>query len=112
MAGNAAIPSMLLLMGLQFHNISWQGQWRAVSLASGLRLLVAPILAIGISVLFRFHGAARQAAILELAMPTAVLSTVLATEYDVEPAFVTSVVFITTILSPFTLTPLLAYLGG
>jgi predicted permease len=112
MAGNAAIPSMLVLMGLQVRNIAWQGQWRAISVASGLRLLAAPLVAIGISVLFQFHGVARQAAILESSMPTAVLSMVLATEYNVEPAFVTSVVFITTILSPFTLTPLLAYLGG
>jgi hypothetical protein len=112
MAGNAAIPSMLVLMGLQVHNIAWQGQWRAITAASGLRLLAAPLVAIGISVLFQFQGAARQAAILESSMPTAVLSMVLATEYDVEPAFVTSVVFITTVLSPLTLTPLLAYLGG
>ena len=40
------------------------------------------------------------------------LPIVLATEYDVEPAFVTSVVISTTLLSPMTLTPLLAYLGA
>lgn len=54
----------------------------------------------------------RQASILEASMPTAVMCTILATEFDVEPAFVTSVVFLTTILSPLTITPLLSYLGG
>jgi len=36
----------------------------------------------------------------------------LSTEFDTEPSFVTSVVFTTTLLSPLTLTPLLAYLGA
>jgi len=45
-------------------------------------------------------------------MPTAVLTTVLATEFDSQPSFVTTVVFVTTLLSPLTLTPLLYFLGA
>jgi hypothetical protein len=41
-----------------------------------------------------------------------VLTTVVATEFDVEPSFVTAVVFVTTLLSPLTLTPLLYYMGA
>ena len=41
---------------------------------------------------------------------TTVVTTILALEFDVAPAFVTSAVFVTTVLSPFTLTPLTAYL--
>ena len=44
-------------------------------------------------------------------MPSAVITLVLATEYDVEPGFVTSVVFLTTLVSPLTLTPLMRLLG-
>jgi len=55
---------------------------------------------------------ALQAGVVEAATPTAVLSTVLATEFNTEPTFVTTVVFTTTVLSPLTLTPLLAYLGA
>jgi predicted permease len=58
------------------------------------------------------QGSALQAGVTEASMPTAVMATVLATEYDVEPAFVTTVVTTTTLLSPLTLTPLLALLGG
>jgi predicted permease len=53
-----------------------------------------------------------QAGISESAMPTAVVMTVLATEYDIEPSFITTVVFMSTLLSPLTITPLLAYLGA
>ena len=42
----------------------------------------------------------------------AVLTTMLATEFGAEPSYVSGVVFITTLLSPFTLTPLLALLGA
>ena len=45
-------------------------------------------------------------------MPAAVLNTVLATQFETEPAFVSAAVVVTTLLSIFTLTPLLAILGG
>ena len=60
--------------------------------------------------LLGLEGTARQAGILQASMPSAVLCIILATEYDLEPELVTSVVFFTTLLSPLTLTPLLLYL--
>ena len=110
--GDAAIPAMLVLLGLQLYSVSWAGNILPLALSSVVRLLVSPAIAIGLSVLLSIGGPFRQAAVLQAAMPTAVLTTVLATEYDVHPRFVTSVVFITTLLSMFTLTPLLAFLGG
>ena len=108
---DAAIPGMLVLLGLQLQHNQRSWDFRAISLATGIRLLAAPLLAISTADLFGLQGIAYKAGIIEASMPTAVLSTVLATEFDVKPAFVTTVVFITTILSPLTLTPLLAYLG-
>jgi len=55
-------------------------------------------------------GSARQASVILASMPVAVITTILALEFDVAPAFVTSAVFLSTIFSPLTLTPLLAYL--
>lgn len=110
--GEAAIPVLMVLMGIQLAHSKWDGQTRAVSLSSSMRLIAGPALAVGLSLLFGLHGAARQAGIIESAMPTAIVTTVLATEYDVEPSFVSTVVFISTLLSPLTVTPLLAYLGA
>lgn len=109
---DAAIPGMLVLLGLQLQHNQRSWDIRAISLATGLRLLGGVTLAISTAGIFGLQGMAYNAGIIEASMPTAVLSTVLATEYNVKPAFVTSVVFITTILSPITLTPLLAYLGA
>jgi predicted permease len=110
--GSAAIPVLMALMGIQLYYSQWNGHIKALTLSSFMRLLAAPALAIGLSFVWGLHGAARQAGILESAMPTAITTTVLATEYNVEPAFVSTVVFVSTLLSPLTVTPLLAYLGA
>jgi predicted permease len=108
----AAIPVMIVLLGIQLHNAKISRDIFKVGLSSFLRLVASPILAIGLASLFRLEGAAYQAGVIESAVPTAVLTTVLATEYDLHPAFVTTTVVISTLLSPLTLTPLLAFLGA
>jgi len=110
--GDAAIPVLMVLMGIQLGYSSFNGSPRALVTTNVLRLIISPALAIGLSVVFGLTGAARQAGIIEASMPTAVLTTVLATQYNVKPSFVSTVVFTTTLLSPFTVTPLLAYLGA
>jgi predicted permease len=47
---------------------------------------------------------------LEASMPSAVVTTILALEYGVMPSFVTSVVLVSTLLSPITVTLLIAFL--
>jgi predicted permease len=109
---DAAIPVLMVLLGIQLEHSEWDGKTMALSVSNLMRLIAAPALALLLSFVFGLEGDALKAGVLESAMPTAVLMTVLATEYDVEPSFVTSVVFITTLLSPITVTPLLAYLGA
>ncbi|MBI3160410.1 MAG: AEC family transporter [Chloroflexi bacterium] len=106
----AAIPSMLLLLGLQLGSVSWRGQLVPLGMANAMRLVAGPLVAFALAGFLNLEGAAYQAGVAESAMPTAVMATVLATEFDAEPAFATAVVTTTTLLSPFTLTPLLAYL--
>jgi hypothetical protein len=102
----------MVLLGVQFHTIKLKGNLAPLAAGSAIRLLASPALMIGISALFGLHGAIRQAVILEAAMPSAVINTVLATQYDADPPYVAGVVAATTLLSPFTLTPLLAFLGA
>jgi len=109
---DAAVPLMIVLMGVQLQQSRWSGQGKAISLATGMRLIAAPLLAYPVAILFGLNGAALQAGITESALPTAVMITVLATEYRVEPAFVTMAVVASTLLSPLTITPILALLGA
>jgi predicted permease len=56
------------------------------------------------------EGAAFRAAMIQASMPAAVVTTILALQYEVAPGFVTSVVVVSTLLSPFTLTWIIAML--
>ena len=110
--GDAAIPGMLLVLGLQLQNNHRTRNIRALILANGMRLIGGMGVGFFMAAIFGLQGMAYNAGVLESSMPTAVLSTILATEYDAEPAFVTTAVFSSTLLSPLTLTPLLLFLGA
>jgi len=110
--GQAAIPVMLVILGLQIAEARpWpRARLGLIGLASFLQLVIAPLVGLGLASLIGLTGVTRQAAVLEAAMPTAVITTILAVEYDLDAAFVTGTVVLSTLLSPLTLTPLIAYL--
>ncbi len=108
----AAIPTMLVLLGVQLYHSQAVDRKGALNLATGMKLGLAPLLALPVAALFGLNGAAFQAGISSSAMPTAVLMGVLATEFGAEPSFVTLAITATTLLSPLTLTPILALLGA
>jgi len=110
-AANGAIPLMLILLGLELTRIQWSQNFRALGLGVFTKLLVGPAVGLLLASLFGLHGHALQGNVIESAMPAAVATTVVATEYKLEPALVTAIVFLGTILSPFTLTPLLVFLA-
>ncbi|MFZ5909679.1 MAG: AEC family transporter [Chloroflexota bacterium] len=111
LAANGAIPLMLVLLGLELARVEWGRSWSVVAASMTLRLAVAPLVGLLLATPFGLQEAARQAVIVETSMPTAVTTTVLASEYRLEPSLVTAAVFASTLLSPLTLTPLLVYLG-
>lgn len=111
LAADGSIPVMIILLGLELSRVQWSHSIRAVSLSAGLRLLGGPLVGFVLASLFGFRGAAWQANVIESGMPAAVTTTVLATEYGLDTSLVTAMVFLGTILSPITLTPLLVYLG-
>ena len=109
---DAAIPGMLVVLGLQLGKNQRTNNILPLFLAIGMRLLGGLGAGLTLARLFGLQDMAYHAGILESSMPTAVLATILATEYDAEPAFVTTAVFVSTLLSPLTLTPLLLFLGA
>jgi predicted permease len=110
MLSDAALPIMLLVMGMQLERAAMPKQPTAVAIAVVLSLAVSPIVGLGLSMLLGLSGPARQAAILLASMPAAVVTTVLALEFDLEPSFATSAVFVSTMLSPFSIVLIIAYL--
>lgn len=108
----SAVPLMLLILGMQLAQAHFSSGKGLLTLSAGLRLLAAPAAAWLLAPAFGLAGVSRQAGILEAGMPTAVFNAILALEYNIEPEFVTGAVLVSTLLSPLTLTPLIALLGG
>ena len=110
MLSDAALPIMLIVMGMQLERAATPKQPKAVAIAVALSLVVGPIVGLGLSIALGFSGPGRQAAILLASMPAAVVTTVLALEFDLDPSFATSAVFVSTMLSPFSVVLIIAYL--
>ncbi|GJQ34050.1 MAG: AEC family transporter [Anaerolineales bacterium] len=111
-AANGAIPAMIILLGLELTRIEWSHSLRAVGLGVATKLLLGPLVGLVLAAWFGLQGHPRQGNVIESAMPAAVATTVVATEYKLEPSLVTAIVFLGTVLSPLTLTPLIVYLAG
>lgn len=101
--GAGAIPVMLIVLGMQIADVnSIEGVWVSIP-ASLARLLIAPFIAVLVAGLIGLSGLSRSTSIIEASMPTAVFTTILATEFNVRPRLVTSTVAISTLLSAITL---------
>ena len=111
LAAGGAIPGMLILLGLELQHIEWSRNIRAISIPVVIRLVIAPFISLGLATLFGLQTPARQAGITEMSMPSAVMNTVLAAEFKLNSKLTTAVIFISTILSPLTLTLVLYFLG-
>ena len=107
---DASLPLMILVLGMQLERATWPARPALVAVAVGLSLVATPLAAFGVAHLVGLRGPALQAGVLQASMPSAVITTILALEFDASPDFVTTVVCVSTLLSPLTLTFLIAYL--
>jgi malate permease and related proteins len=107
---DAALPLLLLLLGMQLAQGIAVEERGLTTLAAALRLLASPLLAYGLALLLGLSDLALRVAVLEASMPTAVNMVLYSLEFDARPRFVAGVVVVTTVLSLVTLTVLLGVL--
>lgn len=100
---DATVPTMLLALGVQLSSLKEFTFSSDVIIASAVRLLGGALLALALAIPFGLTGIERGAGILQLAMPAAVLSAIIAMEYDLIPEFVTTTVLFSTLASIFTI---------
>jgi len=110
MLSDAAMPMMIVVLGMQLERATMPSRPGVVATAVIISLILTPLSAVALARLVGLSGPAFQAGVLQASMPTAVITTILALEFDVMPNFVTSVVFVATLLSPLTVTLMIAYL--
>jgi len=107
---DAAIPCMLVLLGIQLSvtpiNRDQFVVWRSIA----IRLVLAPLTALLLCLLLGIGGLERQVFILQASMPTAVVTTVLATEFGAAPRLVAAAVLGSTLASMATISLVLTLL--
>jgi len=110
-AGNLAIPLMLVILGIQISRSSLQGRWGIMMGASAIRLVGGAAVGFLLAFWLGLGGVTRQAAIVEAAMPTAVVASVLATEFNSDAKMVSSIIVLSTLLSILTLPFVILWVG-
>ncbi len=109
---DAAVPAMLVVLGLQLgRGLGDLGELVDSVAGSVLRLLLGPLVALGAALALGLEGTTRDVLIVLGGMPTAVIATIIATEFEVRPQFVTRSVVTSTLASVLTLTVLLTLVG-
>lgn len=108
----AAIPVMLLVLGMQISGTERIEAPRLVSLAIATRLALGTLVGVGLAIALGISGVARDVMIVGSAMPTAVFTILTATQFGARPRFVSDVVVAGTLASIVTVTAVLAALSG
>lgn len=106
----AAIPMMLIVLGLQLGSVAQFRRIPLVATGVSLRLLLAPFIAFGLALLFGINGMGLVAFMIQASMPTAVLTIILATQFELDRDLMLNFILASTLLSPITLSILILLL--
>ena len=108
----ATIPVIMVILGMQLADINLGGlQWQKISFGVVVRLFLSPALAAVILLYIPMDPLLAKVLILTSAMPSAANTVMYAVQFKTEPDLVSSTTLITTLISIFTITFLLVFLG-
>ncbi|MDW7675880.1 MAG: AEC family transporter [Bacillota bacterium] len=111
LVADAAIPIIMLVLGMQLAEIKLlKVQWGITSIGLIIRLLISPAIAYGLTLILPVEPLLAKVMIVLGAMPSAAFTVLYAIQYDSSPELVSSITFISTILSLLTLSILLTIL--
>jgi len=103
----AAIPLIMLSLGLALEFRGIKEYFGVASFVSGLKLLISPVIAGFVVMLVGLTGLDRTVTIVEAGMPSAMLSLALAITYDLDIKVTAACIFMSTALSIISLTILI-----
>ncbi|MFD1362130.1 AEC family transporter [Lentibacillus salinarum] len=108
MLSDAAIPLMMVILGMQLASItSLSFNWQVILSAAGTRMILSPLLAFLFIWLVPVDPVISAVLVIVAAMPSAATTTMYAIEFDSEPDLVSSITLVTTLASIITVTVLL-----
>lgn len=108
MLSNAAIPLMMVILGMQLASItSLSFNWQVILSAAGTRMILSPLIIFLFICLVPADPIIKSVILIVSAMPSAATTTMYAIEFDSEPDLVSSITLVTTLVSVVTITVLL-----
>lgn len=107
---NAMIAVVLFTLGAQIAGIKFKKIRVSAYVASIVRLLGGPVLALLLLMLFNIDGVVAQAIMITTSMPAAVNSSIIAEAYSDDPEYAAEIVMLGTLLSVITI-PLVIYVA-
>lgn len=110
LVGSAMVPIVLLILGIQLSRTKITGSINTTIINSTIRLIGSPLVMIGIVLLLKIKGEMAEVLVLQNAMPTAVIMSVIAIDYNTKPEIITNTTFFSTIFSFATIAVLLQLL--
>src|SRR5690606_5980614 len=110
-AGNGAIPVMLIVLGMQIADLRPDEGARYIWPAAGLRLLAGPVVGVLVATLIGLQGIGRSAMIIEATTPTAAINLILAADCDSSTGGVARRVVLSSLISPITIAATITILG-
>jgi predicted permease len=108
---SGSIAVLLVLLGLQLARLPLGSEVRGATVATALRLFVAPPVAWVTGRALGLEGVALAVAVLQASTPTAVTAALWAMEFDTRPALVSAAVVLSTLVGVVTITILVAVLS-
>lgn len=105
---DAMIGMVLFILGTQIAGIKFRHLRFSAFIATAVKLLIIPAIALPLLLLFNVEGVVAQAILITTAMPASVNSSVIAQQYSDDPEYAAEIVMMSTLLSAITL-PLVIY---
>lgn len=111
MVGGAAIPVMMVILGMQLASItSIKFNWQVILSTVSIRMLIGPFIAFGFITLIDVDPIVAAVLLIVAAMPSAATTTMYAIQFDTEPELVSSITLVSTLFSIVSLTVLLNFI--
>ena len=109
--GGAAIPLIMISLGLSLEFKGIKEYINAVSLVSIIKLIIAPAVAFIIVYILGMGGLEKSVTIVEAGMPSAMLGLVLAITYDLDIKAAAACIFASTVISMITLPLIILFIS-
>ena len=106
----ATIPLIMISLGLSLNIRGFRNHFKEVSLASIIKLIIYPLIALGVLSLLGITGFNRTIGFIEASMSSAMLGLVIAISYNLDGELTSDCIFATTLLSLVTIPIFLSFI--